>query len=364
MSVACVNRPVLPRTLLQRVVQSVPIIRKLFWAPRACYGEIHELADASAGEIAVRELAGADLEYCFVAQLNPGKVVGDCLLVASSANDVVGGLQALHGAAHPCAHWVLRRCRYRREIALPGTSALLAAASGANYFHWLLESLPRLPLIEKAGVALNEIDRFFINEEQRPFHAQTFEALGMPAAKLVNGRKDRVFRCEHLLVASLPAEPMVFPAWALAFLRERFLPLVAPVPLNRIFISRRYATRRRLLNESEIEARLRQAGFKTAVLEELSFREQVGLFASASLIVAPHGAGLGNLVFAQPGTKVLELVGPTFINHCYQKLAGAMQLPYVELVGSLTTQPRKRVEQDDFVISAPKLEEALARLEL
>jgi len=219
-------------------------------------------------------------------------------------------------------------------------------------------------LIEKAGFALNEIDRFFINEAQHPFHAQTFEALGMPAAKLVNGRKDRVFRCEHLLAPSLPADPMVFPSWALSFLRERFLPLAKQVRVNRIFISRRYAARRRLLNESEIETRLRQAGFKTVALEELSFREQVSLFASASIIVATHGAGLGNLVFTPPGAKVLELVSPTFINHCYQKLAGAMQLPYVEVVGSLTKQPRKRAEEDDFVISATNLEDAMARLAL
>jgi capsular polysaccharide biosynthesis protein len=362
MSPARVNRPVLPLTFLQRAAQSIPIVRKLFWTPRTCYADIHDLADASAGEIAVRDLAGAHVEHCFVAHLNPGKLVGDCLLVASRTDGVAGQLQALHGAAQPWIHWVLRRCRYRREVFLPGTSAVLAAASGANYYHWLLESLPRLWLIGQAGFTINQIDRFLLNEELLPFHAQTLEVLGIPQEKRMCARKNRVFRCERLFVPSLPADPMVYPSWALSFLRERFLPAAASVQLDRVFISRRQAARRKLLNEPEIEERLRNAGFKTVMLEELSFREQVGLFASASVMVAPHGAGLSNLVFSQSHTRVIELVSPSFINHCYQKLAGVMQLPYAEVVGDLTTTPRKRAEEDDFMISTEKLNQAMRQL--
>jgi len=78
--------------------------------------------------------------------------------------------------------------------------------------------------------------------------------------------------------------------------------------------------------------------------------------------VAPHGAGLSNLVFSQPGTKVAELVAPTFINHCYQKLASAMRLPYAEVIGALSGKPGKRSEEDHFVIETDKVTEALERL--
>jgi hypothetical protein len=93
MSPARVNRPVLPLTFLQRAAQSIPIVRKLFWTPRTCYADIHDLADASAGEIAVRDLAGAHVEHCFVAHLNPGKLVGDCLLVASRTDGVAASFR-------------------------------------------------------------------------------------------------------------------------------------------------------------------------------------------------------------------------------------------------------------------------------
>lgn len=372
MSTAPAIERVLKVTSIQRLIRRVPLGRKIFWVPEACIANIREFERAAtATQVIVKNIVPPETKWPFgdqsqaefyAARLTPGKVVGDCLLVASEADQVLGGIQGLHGEKNPQEHWLLRRCRYRRETSLPGTSALLAAASGANYYHWLLESLPRLWLLEQAGVDLNSINRFLLNEEQSPFHSQTLERLGVAPGKLMSCRKDQVLRCIHLVVSSLPADPMVYPGWALAFLRERFLPAAAPMNVERIFISRRHALRRRLLNETEIEAGLRAAGFKTVVLEQQSFAEQIGLFASARIIVAPHGAGLSNLVFSEPGTRVVELVAPTFINHCYQRLAGAMRLPYAEVVGSLSGKPGKRSEEDHFVIGVDKVRKALEEL--
>jgi capsular polysaccharide biosynthesis protein len=56
---------------------------------------------------------------------------------------------------------------------------------------------------------------------------------------------------------------------------------------------------------------MRHHGFSTHMLEDLSFDEQITLFSQAEFVVAPHGAGLANLLFCQPGTKVLELCPET-----------------------------------------------------
>ena len=53
------------------------------------------------------------------------------------------------------------------------------------------------------------------------------------------------------------------------------------------------------------------------MLETLSVEQQVMLFAHASVIVAPHGAGLTNTVFCAPGTHVMELVSPHYIRTDY-----------------------------------------------
>ena len=36
--------------------------------------------------------------------------------------------------------------------------------------------------------------------------------------------------------------------------------------------------------------------------------DQILLFQSAEFIIGPHGAGLANLLFCEPGTKVIELM--------------------------------------------------------
>jgi hypothetical protein len=63
-----------------------------------------------------------------------------------------------------------------------------------------------------------------------------------------------------------------------------------------------------------------------AVLEGLSLVEQVRLFAQAPVIVAMHGAGLSNLLFASSGAVLVE-VGLRG-NRCYQRLAAKMGVAY------------------------------------
>ena len=46
------------------------------------------------------------------------------------------------------------------------------------------------------------------------------------------------------------------------------------------------------------------------------------LFHSAAMVVAPHGAGLANIVFSRPGTYVIEGVCPRpKMILCFQRLA-------------------------------------------
>ena len=48
-------------------------------------------------------------------------------------------------------------------------------------------------------------------------------------------------------------------------------------------------------------------GFSVVRAERLSIKEQAKIFAGAATITAPHGAGLCNILFADPSLKVLEL---------------------------------------------------------
>jgi capsular polysaccharide biosynthesis protein len=61
--------------------------------------------------------------------------------------------------------------------------------------------------------------------------------------------------------------------------------------------------------------------------ERLSLAEQAQCFNNASVIFAPHGAGLTNIVFCKPGTKVVEFYG-AHIAPCYWAISTIMGLEY------------------------------------
>lgn len=104
------------------------------------------------------------------------------------------------------------------------------------------------------------------------------------------------------------------------------------VPCRRIYVRRRPGGRCPA-NEQELEALLVQRGFECFSLERMRVRDQIRLFAEAEMVVAPHGAGLTNLLFASPFTRVLELRPSVYQSKCFEpisKLSGATHHVYVE----------------------------------
>jgi hypothetical protein len=90
---------------------------------------------------------------------------------------------------------------------------------------------------------------------------------------------------------------------------------------RKVYISRRHSSRSPK-HEADLEFWLSQRGFEICFLEVLSFENQIQLFSETSLLVAQHGAGLANLVFAPKGIRVLEIFERTNVNQCFERLSG------------------------------------------
>ena len=79
---------------------------------------------------------------------------------------------------------------------------------------------------------------------------------------------------------------------------------------------------REVANHDDLMARLKSSVLAGVVVKEFeacgSSRGQLEQFARSTVIVAPHGAGLSNVVAARPGTAVVELMVPgADLNACY-----------------------------------------------
>jgi capsular polysaccharide biosynthesis protein len=86
---------------------------------------------------------------------------------------------------------------------------------------------------------------------------------------------------------------------------------------------------------------------ESVLLEEMSFAEQVRLFAESELVSKPHGAKLSHLAFMPLKSKVVELFSSDFINPCYWRLATVCELGYVMLIG-VPTKLTMRREHDSY----------------
>ena len=75
----------------------------------------------------------------------------------------------------------------------------------------------------------------------------------------------------------------------------------------RIYVSRKLAVKRHLSNEEEFLPLLKKHNFRKFYLEELNILDQVQLFRTASHVIAAHGAGLTNVLFAPAEIKILEI---------------------------------------------------------
>ena len=234
---------------------------------------------------------------------------------------------------------------------LDQTVAYISVKCLANYYHWMSDLLPRIELIRQSGIPLNAIDKFIINPTGLPIQGETLNLLGIPPEKIWISDNPIHIKAKKLVIPSLTGSIWYMSKWVCDFLRQQFLPLAKQKGANKaeknpekLYICRE-SKYRRVLNEPEIIAALSEQGFAIVRLESLSFLEQVALFATAKVVISPHGSGLTNIVFCQPGTKVLELFPSSYVVRFYWKLSNLVDLDYYYLISQLVERSDKSAKE-------------------
>lgn len=97
---------------------------------------------------------------------------------------------------------------------------------------------------------------------------------------------------------------------------------------DKVYVSRRKASTRALKNEAVLERRLIDKGFRVVYFEDMSIADQFKAVAKAKTIVAVHGSGLANLVAAQKGSRVVEIISPEWRRSTFARLSAELGLEY------------------------------------
>ena len=205
--------------------------------------------------------------------------------------------------------------------------ATITSPEYIGYYHWLIEGLPRLKLLEEV---MDEIDYLIVPSNLKRFHIESLNLLGFPEDKLLKIKNGSHLLCENLFVSST-LRPRPF-KWACDFLRETFIHSDMTEPHRLIYISRKDALYRKITNEEEVERYLQNIGFEIVQMSELTFLEGVKICAEAKIVVGPHGAGLCNIVFCQDA-KILEIFSPSYVDTSYWFIANMYENKYYYLLG-------------------------------
>jgi len=333
--------------------------RPLLWRPKGYVPSLAEL-NASHGVVAKSDIRisfnerGENGPPLSVVELAEGRIVGELRLVVTRNSIAVGKLQSLAGSTNPTNHYLLRNPRFRLLRRLPGVALLIGMPESLNYYHWLLNCLPRWKLLAEAN-RVQEYDYVLVNSRMCKFQEETLDRLGVPQEKRLHCSTMMLYQFDRLIVPDMP--PMFrVPTWVSTWVRTLF-PERDGHASKLIYISRRASPRRRLSNELVLEERLQQIGFAVVQLEHLTVSKQAKLFSAAEIIVAPHGAGLANVVFATPGACVIELFHPDNVNQLYAELAANLGLNYDRVVGDCT----RTSKTSDFVISIEDVVQTLQK---
>jgi hypothetical protein len=326
------------------------ITRHFFWKPAGLLPSLASL-DASHGLVAKYDVtvpvSGQNgPPPLTIAELAGGKIIGDLRMVATAGDLVVGELQSLFGSSDPPNHYLLKRRRFRLLKYRRGTALLLGAANSDNYFHWLLDSVPRWKMLQTAKHW--DYDYVLLHSQPVPFQDEVLDLLEIPVSKRLRCSKNFVHQFERLVVPSMPFILEEIPPWVCVWVRSLF-PGQADGP-DKIYL-RRGPGRRRLVNEAELETELQKRGFVSVQPDRLSVAEQAKILSSARSVVAPHGAALTNMVFAPTGALLLDLFHPGHKNRCLINLAGSCGHRYLSLDGRSTNQAGDR--QLEYSVDIP-----------
>ncbi len=251
---------------------------------------------------------------------------------------------------------------------LKGRVASLVADGHNNYYHWLFDVLPRIALLEKG---YGPIDYYYVSQ-QHQFQRDSLQLLGISHQKIIDATQHPIIQASTLIVPEFVLFPtregqgnFPIPPWVITFLTDRFVQHHPTSPFSRIFIDRNNAQRRRILNIDALTQLLQEHNFTTVASETLSFSEQIDIFSNASTIVAPHGAGLANIVFAPPTCTIMEIFAPRSTCTCFWSLSALKNQRYHHIYGE-DNHPETHSHEDKgfdhIIINPTTLSNALSRL--
>lgn len=248
--------------------------------------------------------------------------------------------------------------------------SLVQGASGNNYFHFLFDIIIKLKLF-KEKYSFENIDYFYMPGTSQ-WQKKIISKFGINENKLIDSQKfrhikaDKVFALDHPWYRKDKVQKEIenLPDWIIYYLRDKFLKYSKKFEASdKIFIDRSDSkfNHCKLINNQEVIDFLSDFGFKSYQVSKLDFFEQIYLFNNAKTIIGPHGAAFSNIIFSEPGLKLVELMPDNHPSIKCEKISSILKFDYTKIKLKLISDHEKN-NIGDMKINISQLEDILKSL--
>ena len=235
--------------------------------------------------------------------------------------------------------------RFERAMTIDSPVVSFVGPFTDNYFHWFSDYLPRLAGVEEYERACGEKPLILLPKNPAQWLIDSLELLDFNQDDFLYWN-ERLWNINTLVVPSVPRSSSVaydpapvFSKNAREWVRNKFTGKVQSDSCGpqRVFISRKDASIRRIKNRCQVMKVLNEYGFEVINLTNMSLKEQISLFQGVDTIVAPHGAGLTNMLWGS-NQQIIEIFGADVSQGvdrkaCYYRMANQLGHEYVSIHG-------------------------------
>jgi capsular polysaccharide biosynthesis protein len=236
-----------------------------------------------------------------------------------------------------------------------------------NYYHWICESIFRLWLVrdqlDKLVLILPDFykDADFITGSLEPFKIKNI--FYIPSAKSLMVRNlclpEIKSICDSYNIKQIKQVRDFYTNYVL--FEKKF----SVDHIDKLYVSRQLAPRRKVINEDEVLRVVKRYGFTIFHPENFTFLEQVAIFSRVKYLVGTHGSGLTNLLFMGENSSLLELHKnkTNELNHpspLFWYMAKALDVNYHHQ--ACDTYGKEDYFEGDYIIDINLLEKNLVKM--
>ncbi|SDM93073.1 Protein of unknown function [Halogranum gelatinilyticum] len=220
----------------------------------------------------------------------------------------------------------------RKEV---DTGVLLFNKWNSGYYHWTTETLTRLISIKKYIEHTNTNLKLIVGPNLTRFQEDTLSLLGFANDQIIRYNVSSM-KVNRLIVPSNrrgfdPGDPAPVDYRYLRHQMREIVDVESEGHSSRVYISRQDAPTRQVTNEKEVITMLKSYGFELVTLSENNVQENIRIFSKADVVVAPHGAGLTDIIYSN-SLSVIELLKEDDCSAAYYTLSKSLSHDYYSLL--------------------------------